>query len=178
MSDKGQSTPATDIDATLVEQLMWQIRRAFQDMARLGDRLHADLGLTAAKRTVLEALHHGGAQTVPAIARARNVSRQHIQQLADALVADGFAAFTENPAHRRSQLLSMTPKGSAAFSALRAREAAPVSEVAAALPAAQLKTCCETLIQFRDALAALDLPSDETAEEQDKAGAGRGEPPD
>jgi len=164
MSTAGQPTQSEGENVAHVEQLMWQIRRAFQDMARLGDRLHADLGLTAAKRTVLEALHHGGAQTVPAIARARNVSRQHIQQLADALVADGFAAFTENPAHRRSQLLSMTPKGSAAFAALRAREAAPVAQVAAALPSEQLQACCETLILFRDALAALDLPSADKAE--------------
>lgn len=167
MSDKGKSTPTTDDDAALVEHLMWQIRRAFQDMARLGDRLHADLGLTAAKRTVLEALHHGGAQTVPSIARSRNVSRQHIQQLADALVADGFATFTENPAHRRSQLLSMTPKGSAAFAALRAREAAPVAQVAAALPSAQLKACCEVLVQFRNTIANLDLPSTDRTEATD-----------
>lgn len=164
MSDTGKSTSIPNDDAAQVEQLMWQIRRAFQDMARLGDRLHADLGLTAAKRAVLEALHHGGAQTVPAIARSRNVSRQHIQQLADALVADGFAAFTENPAHRRSQLLSMTPKGSAAFEALRTREAAPVAQVAAALPPEQLKACCDVLVQFRETIANLDLPhADRTA---------------
>jgi DNA-binding MarR family transcriptional regulator len=54
-------------------------------------------------------------QTVPQLARARPVSRQHIQKLANEMVADGLIRFVPNPAHRRSQLIEATPKGLDAY---------------------------------------------------------------
>ena len=68
----------------------------------------------------------GGAMTVPQIAKLKGVTRQHIQLLADALVAAGLAAVKENPAHRRSSLIALTEKGKRVFAKMRAREA-PVS---------------------------------------------------
>lgn len=57
-----------------------------------------------------------GPQTVPQLARARPVSRQHIQKLANDMVADGLLRFVPNPAHKRSQLIEATPKGLDAYS--------------------------------------------------------------
>ena len=56
-----------------------------------------------------------GPQTVPQLARARPVSRQHIQKLANEMVAEGLIRFVPNPAHRRSQLIEATPKGLDAY---------------------------------------------------------------
>ena len=51
------------------------------------------------------------AQTVPSLARARNVSRQHIQKVVDTLVEDGLATLVENPSHKRSKLVTATKAG-------------------------------------------------------------------
>ena len=56
-----------------------------------------------------------GPQTVPQLARARPVSRQHIQKLANEMKAEGLIRFTQNPAHKRSQFVEATPKGMDAY---------------------------------------------------------------
>lgn len=61
-----------------------------------------------------------GPQTVPQLARARPVSRQHIQKLANEMVAEGLIRFVPNPAHKRSQLIEATPKGLDAYSRMNA----------------------------------------------------------
>jgi DNA-binding MarR family transcriptional regulator len=52
-----------------------------------------------------------GELTVPAIARRLGVTRQNVQRIAHELVADGLATFAENPDHRRSPLMLLTPRG-------------------------------------------------------------------
>ena len=59
----------------------------------------------------LHSLAVDGPQTVPQLARARPVTRQHIQQIANEAAADGLIEFIDNPAHKRSKLLRLTPKG-------------------------------------------------------------------
>ncbi len=41
------------------------------------------------------------------------MARQPVQRIADALVAEGLAAYRANPAHRRAKLLALTPGGRA-----------------------------------------------------------------
>jgi len=69
---------------------------------------------------VLHSLVSEGPQTVPQLARARPVSRQHIQQIANELMAAGFIESLPNPAHRRSRLLAITASGRAEY--LRVRD--------------------------------------------------------
>ena len=66
----------------------------------------------------LRTLATSGPATVPEIARARPVSRQHIQKLADELAAQGLVEFADNPRHKRSKLVRLTAKGRARFEAL------------------------------------------------------------
>ena len=118
--------------ANLVD-LIAAVRRAFQALKATGDALHADLGVTASLRAVLEQLEAHGPSTVPGVARAKNVTRQHIQQLADAGVAAGLVEARANPAHRRSPLIALTPKGVEVFAEIRAREREALAVLAAAL---------------------------------------------
>ncbi|MEQ8746189.1 MarR family transcriptional regulator [Pyruvatibacter sp.] len=78
---------------------------------------------------ILNSVITQGPQTVPQLARARPVSRQHIQKLANEMAADGLIQFVANPAHRRSQLIEATPKGLDAY----ARMNASLGELADAL---------------------------------------------
>jgi len=60
---------------------------------------------------LLRSLAGEGPQTVPQLARARPVTRQHIQTLANELADQGLIEFIDNPAHKRSKLLAVTPIG-------------------------------------------------------------------
>lgn len=64
---------------------------------------------------VLRSLVKEGAQTVPEIARARPVSRQHCQTIVNGLYEQGFVEFLDNPRHKRSVLVGVTKKGRTHF---------------------------------------------------------------
>lgn len=70
---------------------------------------------------VLRTLVTEGAQTVPQMANARPVSRQHCQTIVNGLAEQGLVEFTENPRHKKSKLVRVTKKGRARFAAMKAR---------------------------------------------------------
>jgi len=79
--------------------------------------------LPAGGQEVLEILEAHGDQTVPQIARLRGTSRQNIQILVNKLQQDGCVELANNPAHKRSNLVRATNKGSARLlNAGRARQ--------------------------------------------------------
>lgn len=121
-------------DAKTVVALTRGIRACFNRLRTLGDALHEDSGITAAKRAVLESLHEEGPRTVPQIARSKSVTRQHIQTIVDELAASGLVALEANPAHKRSSLVILTAKGRKTFDEMRRREAAVLAALAGALP--------------------------------------------
>ena len=124
------------------------VRAAFNRLKALGDELHGDLGITTAMRAVMETLSEEGAMTVPQIAKSKGVTRQHIQLLADTLSAAGLAAVKDNPAHRRSSLLSLTEKGRRAFATMRAREASVVGELANEFDMRELENATQVLARL------------------------------
>lgn len=73
-------------------------------------------------RSILKRLGAEGPQTVPAMARVRSVSRQHVQKLVDGLKADGLVAAMPNPKHKRSVLIALTRLGESYLQELRKRE--------------------------------------------------------
>ena len=130
-----------------------KVRSTFQDLKTLTDPMHADLGLTASTRAVLEHLADHGENTVPRIAQAKNVTRQHIQQLVDALVAAGFATLVENPDHKRSQLVRATDHGYTIFGTARRREMKILGRIAATFDTEELDCTLTTLTALSDGLA-------------------------
>ncbi len=118
----------TEEQAKALYPLIVTVRKLFHQLAAAADSLHGGSGITAGMRGVLESLGRHGPQTVPDMARARPVSRQHIQGLVNALAELDLVETLENPAHRRSHLIAMTPAGRAAFDAIRSREAAALAE--------------------------------------------------
>ena len=137
-----------------VASLTAEIRAAFHDLASLADDLHAGEGVTASMRAVMEFIAENDPHTVPAIARAKSVSRQHIQQLADTLVSAGQCEYLPNPAHKRSPLLALTGKGRETYARIREREREIVASRCAALDPAALFAAAETIARLRTALLA------------------------
>jgi DNA-binding MarR family transcriptional regulator len=105
-----------------VEALLEQVRLVFHRAAQVVEDLHRTEGVTAGMRAVLELLHRTGPATVPQIARARFVTRQHIQTLVNALLDDGLVTTDTNPAHRTSALIRLTPVGRETGQRIRRRE--------------------------------------------------------
>ena len=70
----------------------------------------------------MESLADAGEQTVPQIARAKGVSRQHIQVNVDTLTKAALVALRDNPGHKRSPFVTMTKLGQSAFKVMRRRE--------------------------------------------------------
>lgn len=112
-----------------LEALVDEVRLLWNALVRRGEALHRREPLSMGMRAVLEFLRAHGPGSVPAVARRRGVSRQHIQVLANALLAQGLVEAVANPAHRRSPLLCLTAKGERTIDRMRRREAAVLADV-------------------------------------------------
>ncbi len=121
------------------------VRGTFNRLKMLTEQLHSDIEITTAMRAVMETLSNSGAMTVPQIAKAKGVTRQHIQLLADALCEVGLASVKENPAHKRSSLITLTEKGKRAFAKMSAREAPVIAEIAQAFGTDELDRAADIL---------------------------------
>jgi DNA-binding MarR family transcriptional regulator len=128
-----------------VEALTREVRRAFHALKEAADELHRDLGITAAMRGVMESLSEGGPQSVPEIARDKSVTRQHIQQIANALIEAGLIETLPNPRHQTSPLLALTRRGGRAFADVRKRETQVFAEAARALRDVDLDQAADAL---------------------------------
>ena len=71
---------------------------------------------------LLTSLDNLGPQTVPQMARARPVSRQHIQILVNSLLEERRVELVDNPAHKRSNLVRLTRSGKRLVGAMKRRE--------------------------------------------------------
>ncbi len=135
-----------------LEQLTASIRACFNRLKAMSDTMCADLGVNASMRAVLEALDWHGSDTVPAIARAKRVSRQHIQVNMDALLERGLVTMDDNPAHKRSSLFSLSAKGKQLFAAISEREIAVYARLARQLEGQPLAEVSKALAALATAL--------------------------
>lgn len=85
-----------------------------------GDQLASPVGQTSARWQVMGCIDDE-ARSVADIARIMGLARQSVQRVADLLVKDGLAVYSENPHHKRAKLLKLNAKG---LKALRTIEAA------------------------------------------------------
>jgi DNA-binding MarR family transcriptional regulator len=120
-------------------------------LSRLAEEVHANLDLSAGKRGVLMGLDRTGPQTVPQMARARPVSRQHIQSLVNPLREAGYVELIDNPAHKRSKLVRLTAAGEAMVASMRAREAELLGAFEVNIDVEELKTSAATMRHVRQA---------------------------
>lgn len=149
----------TEAGAALMD-VIWLTLRAGFKLRAYGRRA----GFISARGGVwglLRSLKDHGPQTVPALARMRPVSRQHIQTLADAMAADGLVAFRPNPAHRRSPLVAMTAKGEQVYEALAKKLAAVSDDLARDMDARKIAGAADTLDRLVTKLDALLGGADE-----------------
>lgn len=107
-----------------------QVRTCFNQLKALAEQLHQGLGINPSMRAVMESLNREGARTVPDIAKEKGVSRQHIQNVMNALVTEEYVESFDNPAHKRSVLFNLTSRGRATFDEMQEREKQPLRRLA------------------------------------------------
>ncbi|WP_328400942.1 MarR family transcriptional regulator [Streptomyces sp. NBC_00390] len=125
----GLSDAAPDEMALLVADVF----EAAGALRRLGERTAQTEGLTQARWQVLSVISEE-ALTVPQAARRLGVSRQNVQRVANDLVELGHASYTDNPDHKGSPLLALTPGGRNVLAKVTERAAERHRTLVRALP--------------------------------------------
>lgn len=132
-------------EATFLE-LGGAVRHLFHQLRAVAEiAAPSDDGLGPSHRGVLESLAGMGPRTVPELARARPVARQHIQVLVDDLLARGLVETRPNPAHKRSPLVALTKAGERRFAAIRAAESEVLATIRFSVTTARMVAATDEL---------------------------------
>ena len=121
------------------------VRSCFNLLGNRSNDLLKDLEINASMRGVMENLSLTGEKTVPDIARARNVSRQHIQIIINDLLNKGLVSSRANPEDKRSLLVSLTNLGENIFAEIRNRELVELQKLSEHFTAEELRVTSKTL---------------------------------
>jgi DNA-binding MarR family transcriptional regulator len=140
-------TPAGDA----LSELVVHVFRLDGMLKTAGDALAEPAGQTSARWRVLAALDYGP-MTVAQIARAWWLARQSVQRVADLLERDGLVSYEQNPAHRRAQLVRLTPRGRAALTRIRAAQCEWANTLGDRIGTDDLRTANQILARVIEAL--------------------------
>ena len=131
--------PIVDSKAEAVAELVLEVAQCFFRIRALGQRTGLVTSWGGGAFGFIRSLALLGPLTVPQIAQMRPTSRQRMQRLADELAAEGLVEFIDNPKHRRSKLVRLTPKGDARYRELNAQFLSIGSTMGVALSEADVR---------------------------------------
>jgi DNA-binding MarR family transcriptional regulator len=156
MAAKHSRTKPDDHNSGIILKLFDESVALFHQLRGLAERVHKFGRLTAGKRGILRGIDLIGPQTVPQMARARNVTRQHIQVMVNELMKEGLVKPAHNPAHKRSKLVQLTPAGSSYLLEITRREKVLLSSLDLGLQEGKLKQAVDVLRRVREALGGME----------------------
>jgi DNA-binding MarR family transcriptional regulator len=133
-------------------RLFEEVVRFYLSLSHTAALMYRHGQLSGPRRTLLVMLSRTGPLTVAHIARARRESRQRVQPLVNALVRAGGLAYVPNPAHRRSPLVTLTPKGQKTVHYISELESTLRARLTLDVPARALTAAADVLRQVREAL--------------------------
>jgi DNA-binding MarR family transcriptional regulator len=144
------ASPIVDSKAEAVAELMLEVAQCFFRIRAVGQKTGLITSWGGGSFGFIRSLALLGPLTVPQIAQMRPTSRQRMQRLADELAAEGLVEFIDNPKHRRSKLVRLTPKGDARYRELNARFLLIASTMGAALSEADIRKTIEIVRRLSD----------------------------
>lgn len=136
-------------DFKALEELINELRLSLHRVTQIAEDLHAHEPVSIGMRGILEYLLRNSDATVPTIARRRHVSRQLIQTLVNSLLEKNLVELVDNPAHRRSSLVSLTPAGEKMLDRMRRREHAYFESIESKVSEARMTSATRTLRAIR-----------------------------
>jgi DNA-binding MarR family transcriptional regulator len=146
-----QRGPARSTAGDAFSELVVHAFRLDALLTAAGDALAKPAGQTTARWRVLAAVEHEP-MTVAQIARAWGFARQSVQRVTDALARDGLVVYEENPAHRRAQLVRVTPRGRAALGRIQAAQRGWANELGDRIGTQDLQRANRILARIIEAL--------------------------
>ena len=136
-----------------------RVEQAMDDL-----RLTRGLGPgVAADHHVLDRPPDGEPLSVADVSRARGITRQSVQRVADILVDRGLAEYLPNPAHRRAKLLRPTDAGYDAVRRIDPQHARFARRLAGALGEDELEATLDSLQRLSRVLDQLASAPQQTA---------------
>ena len=136
--------------AEATAELILEVARCFFRIRAIGQKTGLITSWGGGSFGFMRSLALLGPLTVPQIALMRPTSRQRMQRLADELAAEKLVEFIDNPKHRRSKLVQLTPKGEARYRELHARLIATASTIGTALSETDIRKGTELVRQLSD----------------------------
>lgn len=144
-------SPRSDDAGDALSELVVHVFRLDGLLESAGDKLAGRARQTTARWRVLAAVADGPL-TVAEIARAWWLTRQSVQRTTDLLADGGLVTYRVNPAHRRAQLVSLTPRGRLALTRIRAAEREWAATVGTRIGADDLRTANRILARVIETL--------------------------
>jgi DNA-binding MarR family transcriptional regulator len=142
--------PIVDSKAEAVAELMLEVAQCFFRIRAFGQKTGFITSWGGGAFGFMRSVALLGPLTVPQIAQMRPTSRQRMQRLADELAAEGLVEFIDNPKHRRSKLVRLTPKGDASYRELNTRLLSLASTMGLALSEADIRKTTEVVRHLSD----------------------------
>ena len=128
------------------------VRILFHRLAHAASQIHESDDITIGQRALLEDLLNNGPQTIPRLASKRPVSRQHILGHVNPLKDDGYVEYQDNPIHKRSFLVTLTPKGQRTIQTMIQREDRIFHELAKSFKLDELNITMKVLKTIKEQL--------------------------
>jgi DNA-binding MarR family transcriptional regulator len=137
-----------------LEHLLWELRRAFRELAVAADRELEATGIQTGDRAFLEFMAREPKPiSLSDLARKYSVSRQHIHQSLQRLPNPGWVDQIPDSADGRTVLLRLSQKGRGQWRKIRQVDQAFLSRLASHLSEERLKAATELLRQLRRELS-------------------------
>ena len=149
------ASPTVDSKAEAVAELMLEVAQCFFRIRAVGQKTGLITSWGGGAFGFMRSLALLGPLTVPQIAQMRPTSRQRMQRLADELAAEGLVEFIDNPKHRRSKLVRLTPEGGARYRELNDRLLSIASTTGVALSEADVRKAIEIVRHLSDDVTTL-----------------------
>jgi DNA-binding MarR family transcriptional regulator len=144
------AVPTVDSKAEAIAELMLEVAQCFFRIRAIGQKTGLITSWGGGAFGFMRSLALLGPLTVPQIAQMRPTSRQRMQRLADELAAEGLIIFTDNPKHRRSKLVRLTPRGHARYRELSSRLLSIASTMGVALAEPDIRKTTEVVRHLSD----------------------------
>ncbi|MEP5155199.1 MarR family transcriptional regulator [Planktotalea sp.] len=132
-------------DTESLYRLIWMSRPLMQSAEAAVEKGLEGTGLTVRTRAVLEVLLTLQAATVPDIAQKLEIKRQYVQLMVNETLAEGLTTKQENPRHKRSTLIALTPKGQALIDEVVQREMDLVRSLSKGLDPSEIETAVKVV---------------------------------
>ena len=142
--------PIVDSKAEAIAELMLEVAQCFFRIRAVGQKTGLITSWGGGAFGFIRSLALLGPLTVPQIAQMRPTSRQRMQRLADELAAEGLVNFIDNPKHRRSKLVQLTPKGDTRYRELSAGLLSIAATMGVAFSEPDIRRTTEILQQLSD----------------------------